>query len=154
MKKNKIIGPPRRGVIFCLLAMLFSFASMDMLPQKGEIKIRLPLELRYIANEGVLLSSGNQKVLVDALFSKPHPDYNAPAKTTLKKILAGQPPFDNVTLVLVTHNHRDHFEASLAAKFLENQPGSFLAAPVDAVMALKSVPKTGRKSRSGLFPLI
>jgi len=146
---------PRRGVIsiFCLLGMLFVFTSMDILSQKVVIKKRPPLELRYIANEGVMLSSGKQKVLVDALFSKPHPNYNAPAKEILKKILAGQPPFDNVTLVLVTHNHGDHFEAPLAAKFLANQPGAFLAAPADAVAALKESAKDWQKIQKRVVSL-
>lgn len=76
--------------IVVVLAMLLAFTSMEILSKKKEtIKKRHPLELRYIANEGVMLSSAKGKVLIDALFNNPHPNYNAPSEETLKMILDG-----------------------------------------------------------------
>ncbi|MCP5049308.1 MAG: MBL fold metallo-hydrolase [bacterium] len=135
--------------IIAVAAMLLVFTSMGVPAEKGEtIKKRPALELRYIANEGVMLSSTKGKVLIDALFNNPHPNYNAPPEETMKMILNGRPPFDNINLALVTHNHRDHFEASVAATFLENHPGAFLAAPADAVKTLKETCKNWEKIRA------
>jgi L-ascorbate metabolism protein UlaG (beta-lactamase superfamily) len=96
-----------------------------------------PLTLTYVANMGVLVSSGETKVLIDALFDKPNPDYRAPAAGSLKAILKGEPPFDGIDLVLVTHNHPDHFDPGLAARYLESCSEPILVAPADAVEALR-----------------
>jgi L-ascorbate metabolism protein UlaG (beta-lactamase superfamily) len=98
---------------------------------------REPLRLTFIANEGVLVSSGDKKVLIDALFDKPNPEYRAPSPEVLDKIMKGEPPFEGVDLVLVTHNHPDHFDASLAARYMEAIPGPILLAPADAVAELR-----------------
>jgi L-ascorbate metabolism protein UlaG (beta-lactamase superfamily) len=95
------------------------------------------LTLTYVANCGVLVSSGDSKVLVDALFDKPNPDYRAPSSEVLDKIMKGVPPFDGVGLVLVTHNHPDHFNAALAVRYLEARPEPVLLAPADAVDAMR-----------------
>lgn len=98
---------------------------------------RGPLTLAYIANEGVLLSSGDKKVLIDALFDKPHPDYRAPSPEALDGLMKGTPPFDGVDLLLVTHDHPDHFDAALAARYLAASAGTTLVAPSDAVASLR-----------------
>ena len=98
---------------------------------------REPLQLTYIANEGVMVSSGNQKVLIDALFDKPNAEYRAPSPDVLDKIMKGEAPFDGVDLLLVTHNHPDHFDAPLAARYMATFPGSILLAPADAVAELR-----------------
>jgi L-ascorbate metabolism protein UlaG (beta-lactamase superfamily) len=111
-----------------------SAASPGPPPSAGS---KSPLSLTYVANMGVLVSSGQTKVLIDALFDKPNPDYRAPAPGTLDAILKGDPPFDGVDLVLVTHDHPDHFDASLAVRYLETFAGPTLVAPADAVEAMR-----------------
>jgi L-ascorbate metabolism protein UlaG (beta-lactamase superfamily) len=97
-----------------------------------------PLALLYVANEGVLVSSGESKVLIDALFDKPNPEYRAPSPDVLEKIMKGDAPYDGVDLVLVTHDHPDHFDASLAARYLAASPGTVLVGPADAVAAMRA----------------
>jgi len=98
-----------------------------------------PLKLTYVANAGVLVSSGETKALIDALFDKPNPDYRAPTPEVLEGMLKGTAPYDGVDLVLVTHNHPDHFDAHLAVRYLEAMDGPFLAAPADAVEEMRKV---------------
>jgi L-ascorbate metabolism protein UlaG (beta-lactamase superfamily) len=86
---------------------------------------------------GVLVGAGDTKVLIDALFDKPNPEYRAPAPEALDKIMKGEAPFDGVDLVLVTHNHPDHFDAALAVRYMEAFSEPLLAAPADAVEAMR-----------------
>ena len=65
--------------------------------------------LTFLANEGVMLSSGGKKVLIDALFLKYERGYAVPADSTLASLQQARRPFDSVNLVLVTHRHGDHF---------------------------------------------
>jgi L-ascorbate metabolism protein UlaG (beta-lactamase superfamily) len=96
-----------------------------------------PIEVTYLANEGVLITTGLHKVLIDALFDNPNPNYAAPPKEMLEGMVDGRAPFDDVDLVLVTHNHPDHFSPTFAARFMENNPNPVLIAANDAVSALK-----------------
>jgi L-ascorbate metabolism protein UlaG (beta-lactamase superfamily) len=98
-----------------------------------------PLLLTYVANSGVSVACGDLTVLIDALFDKPNPDYRAPAPGVLDKIMMNAAQFDGVDLVLVTHNHPDHFDARLAVRYLETLPGPTLLAPADAVAEMRKV---------------
>ena len=95
--------------------------------------IQDPLVLTYVANMGVLVSSGDYKVLIDGLFDKPNTLSRVPAPETIENIMKGEPPFDGIDLVLVTHKDSDHFDAALAARYMEAQPGPSLVAPSEAV---------------------
>jgi len=135
-------NPRWRGIVGGLAALAFigalspGRAATSGSPRRtGEAAI--PLKLTYVANMGVLVSSGETKVLIDALFDKPNPDYRAPAPEMLDKIMKGEAPFDGVDLVLVTHNHPDHFDAGLAVRYLETFTAPLLAAPADAVEAMR-----------------
>ncbi|MCP4653821.1 MAG: MBL fold metallo-hydrolase, partial [bacterium] len=80
------------------------------------------------ANEGVLIETGGKKILVDALFREPNPAYAAPPKEVLEKLETAQPPFDDVDLILATHNHGDHFDARSVVRHLRHNPRAvFLA---------------------------
>jgi L-ascorbate metabolism protein UlaG (beta-lactamase superfamily) len=115
-------------------------------PQKTDPPSRKePLQLTFIANEGVLVSSGNKKVLIDALFDEPNKEYRAPSPEVVEKMMTGTAPFDGVDLLLVTHNHPDHFDALLVTRYMETVPGPILLAPADAVAELrKAAPDWGK----------
>lgn len=98
---------------------------------------REPLELNYVANMGVLVSSGDFKILIDGLFSKPNSAYRAPSPETVQCMMKGEAPFDGIDLVLATHNHSDHFNPALAVRYLEERPLPLLVAPSDAVEAMR-----------------
>lgn len=67
------------------------------------------VSLTFLANEGVMLSAGGKKVLIDALFLKYERGYAVPADSTLAALGRARAPFDSVDLILVTHRHGDHF---------------------------------------------
>jgi L-ascorbate metabolism protein UlaG (beta-lactamase superfamily) len=108
-------------------------------PLSSQASWKTPLALTYVANAGVLVGSGEAKVLIDALFDQPNPEYRAPAPEVLDKMMEGAAPFDGVDWVLVTHNHPDHFDAGLAVRYLETRPEPVLVAPADAAAAMRQV---------------
>lgn len=99
------------------------------------------LRLTFIANAGVMVSTGERKVLIDALFDNPNPDYRAPSPDVVDKIMKDETPYDRVDLVIVTHNHPDHFDAALAVRYLESRARPILLAPADAVAEMKKIAK-------------
>ncbi len=112
-----------------------------------------PLALTYVANMGVLVGAGETKVLVDALFDKPNPEYRAPEPEALDKIMKGAAPFDGVDLVLVTHNHPDHFDAGLAVRYLESRSEAMLVAPADAVESMRQASADWPRIKPRIVPI-
>lgn len=115
--------------ILCLTIMVLLYG----LPQTyGE-----PLTVTYIANEGFMLESGDQKVLVDALFGKEDLSFcEVPSADLLKQMVNAEPPFDDVDVVLVTHDHRDHFDPDLLMQYLQHNQGCLFVGPDAAVKRL------------------
>lgn len=99
----------------------------------------------FLANEGVLLSSGARQVLIDGLFEQYETGYAIPADSTRKALSRAQPPFDGVDLILVTHHHGDHFHPRPVADHLAANPGATLVASRQVMDSLR-----GRVSRMGL----
>src|SRR5215216_4933342 len=67
------------------------------------------LEITYIANEGVLISSGDKQVLIDGLHREYQRDYAFLPAAQREKIENAKAPFDKIDLILVSHTHLDHF---------------------------------------------
>lgn len=86
----------------------------------------------YIANEGILIQSGNQQVLIDALHKPYLPEYLATPQKNLDAMMASRPPFEDIELLLVSHIHGDHFNAELVAQYLQVSKTAKLFATLQA----------------------
>ena len=78
------------------------------------------LAITYIANEGLLLQSGDKAVLIDALFRGGVSGYARVEAKTLESLETAKAPFDAAQAVLVTHYHDDHFNAESVARYLKS----------------------------------
>ncbi len=76
------------------------------------------LQITNIANEGFLLESSTHKVLIDALFSDGYGAFPVPPKEVTDKIMNSTAPFDNISLYLLTHYHKDHCDPILINEYL------------------------------------
>jgi 7,8-dihydropterin-6-yl-methyl-4-(beta-D-ribofuranosyl)aminobenzene 5'-phosphate synthase len=79
-----------------------------------------PAEITYIANEGFMIECGGKKVLVDAMFDEGYGQFMVPARDVRVKMTRAEAPFDDVDLVLITHDHGDHFSARMVGDHLVN----------------------------------
>jgi L-ascorbate metabolism protein UlaG (beta-lactamase superfamily) len=91
------------------------------------------LSIRYIANEGVLISAGGKQVLIDAIHREYKPAYSTPPPDLLKALESAAPPYNAIDLILVTHNHLDHFHPESIALHLQNNPKATLVSPAQVV---------------------
>jgi L-ascorbate metabolism protein UlaG (beta-lactamase superfamily) len=91
----------------------------------------------YVGNAGFMITVGDKKILVDALFR------GEPIPRAVAELLdAAAPPFDNVDLILATHVHRDHFDAERVFNHLEHNPNAvFISSDdvIDDVLAIGDV---------------
>ena len=112
----------KRTSAVILMGLLF---SLNLFSQSTEYKI----DVTYIANAGFLIESSGKKVLIDALFKNGWNNYLTPADSIVSKIINQQAPFNQVNLMLITHNHEDHFNDSLVVAYLNNNSENILIAP-------------------------
>lgn len=102
----------------------------------------MSLTVTHIAHAGFLLTGGGKKVLVDALTYPPPPiwKHSAPPRELAQKIQKGEPPFDGVELMLVSHVTGDHFGPPLVIDFLKNNPRAVLVTTSEARQYAEKVP--------------
>ena len=107
------------------------------------------VSITFLANEGVMLSSGTQKVLIDALFQKYETGYAVPADSTQAALAGARAPFDGVNLILVTHRHGDHFHPAPVVAHLRANSRATLLTSRQVIDSLRSrvPPNTGLERR-------
>ena len=75
-----------------------------------------PVEIRLVANMGVLISQGDSKVLVDALFTDVYEGrFRIPTTDDRQAIIDGAGEFAGLDALVFTHEHGDHFNANEVA---------------------------------------
>jgi L-ascorbate metabolism protein UlaG (beta-lactamase superfamily) len=94
------------------------------------------VELTYIANSGFLIEVNETKLVFDCLFNEGYGNYLIPEDTVVKNIIEGNNPFNGNHLMLITHAHQDHFNVSMVAKYLSNNPKNILVAPPLVIKSL------------------
>jgi L-ascorbate metabolism protein UlaG (beta-lactamase superfamily) len=84
------------------------------------------VEITYIANEGVLISSGGKQVLIDGLHREYQRGYAFLPAEHREKIETAKAPFDKIDLLLVSHMHLDHFHPESVGLHLKHNPRATL----------------------------
>ncbi len=95
--------------------------------------------ITYVANEAVLITNGNKKVLFDPFFHQAFGTYQLVPEETKEAIFNGTPPFDNLTAIIISHAHGDHFAADDVLRYLQKHPNTQLIAPQQAVTELRTL---------------
>ncbi len=92
----------------------------------------------YMANEGVMVSDGDSKILFDPLFPESYGQYLLVPEGMKAALFAGEPPFDDVDAVFISHYHGDHFSPQEVLALMRAQPQIQVYAPTQAVIAMRS----------------
>ncbi|MDO9511218.1 MAG: MBL fold metallo-hydrolase [Bacteroidales bacterium] len=120
------------------------------------------IDLTYIANAGFFVECNGKQVLIDALFKEGWGSYLTPTNEVISKIIGKQAPFTNSNLLLITHDHGDHFDAAMVEDYLKNNTKNMLVAPSQVINALLKNPDNQKlrsqmvelnKSNSAIFDL-
>ena len=90
-------------------------------------------ELHYLANEGVMATTLDTKVLFDPFFHNDYQTYALVPQTIRDAIFNGEKPYDNIDFVFISHAHGDHFSAEDLLRYLKKHPKVQLVAPQQAI---------------------
>ena len=104
----------------------------------------------YVSNEGVLVTSGDKKILIDGIYAGIDRYLPADAFSRLKN---GEAPFDDIDLILATHAHFDHFDPRQVAKYMAQNPHTAFLSTGEAVQELIKVDPSLEK-RATAFDLV
>jgi len=94
------------------------------------------ISLTYIANCGYLIEIDDQKIIVDGLFRLGHNRYPTPDTSTQRLLVSNQYPFNNITLILVSHTHEGHFDREMVLTCMLNNPSAELICPQQVIDSL------------------
>jgi L-ascorbate metabolism protein UlaG (beta-lactamase superfamily) len=100
--------------------------------------------ITYVANEAVLITNGNQKVLFDPFFHQAYGTYKLVPAKIKQDIFSGTPPYDNITAIVISHAHDDHFSADEVLKYLQKYPNTQLIAPQQAATELGALTQSSQ----------
>lgn len=95
------------------------------------------VDVTYLGNEGFLLSAGDTRILVDALYGDGLAGYPVVPRDIRRELEAGRGRFAGVDLVLASHHHGDHYDPSAVARFLRAQPDARFVSTRQAVERLR-----------------
>lgn len=92
----------------------------------------------YMANEGLMVTQGNTKILFDPLFRDSYGQYLLLPEAMEAALFAGQAPFDGVDAIFISHFHGDHFSPEDILRLLQTRTSIQLYAPMQAVITLRA----------------
>jgi L-ascorbate metabolism protein UlaG (beta-lactamase superfamily) len=119
--------------------------------KQNELKENLTLQ--YIANEGVLISSGKKQILIDGLHREYKTAYAFPPADLLRSLENAKSPYDKIDLILVSHIHLDHFHFESVGLHLKNNPKSILATSGQAIEQISENFADYGKIKSQIIPI-
>jgi L-ascorbate metabolism protein UlaG (beta-lactamase superfamily) len=110
------------------------------------------VSIRYLGNEGFLISAGETKVLIDALYGEGLEGYPVVPAAIRRQAKAGDGDFAGVDLVLATHRHGDHFDAAAVACHLDANRGARFVSTEEATARLLDLDPDVVDRVTGLWP--
>src|SRR5690554_6920062 len=95
-------------------------------------------QLTYISNAGVLLKIKDKKILIDPFACTKRKFYKDTPIEIKEKLITGTKPYNNIDIVLITHEHPDHFNTYSIVRFLEKNPNCNLISNNKTILNIKN----------------
>ncbi len=95
--------------------------------------------IRYLGNEGVLVSHDDTKIMFDPFFHNAFGQYTLVPESIRNKLFSNLAPYNDIDVIMVTHAHEDHFDANDMLRYLRQNLKVKLLAPAQAVALMKPI---------------
>ncbi|PLX21326.1 MAG: hypothetical protein C0599_08115 [Salinivirgaceae bacterium] len=123
----------KTNIIFILIISVNLICSSGFGQQK--------VDVTYIANSGFLIESNGKQIIIDGLFKQGWDTYLTPSDSVISSIVNQREPFEKSNLMLITHNHGDHFDASMVVDYLLNNEENILIGSPNVTNAVLQHPE-------------
>lgn len=104
----------RKGV--CSLAVLLLAAA----------NVHADITVTQLANDGVIVSDGETRVMIDGMVVEPYSVYGGLPETAAQQFAQASGPWADIDLALVSHRHHDHNQPSYACQFMKKSKDTLL----------------------------
>ncbi len=94
-------------------------------------------KINYTSCMGTLINYYDKNILIDCINSPNILPYQSVKKETLVNIIKKNQPFSKIDIMLVTHEHKEHFQPDLTCQILTACPESTLIAPKEVINQLR-----------------
>lgn len=93
----------------------------------------------YLANEGVMISAGNVKVLFDPFFHNDYGTYQLVPEKIINSIMSNIAPYNDISAIFVSHAHGDHFAEDDMLTYMLTHKKVELVAPTQAIVEMQKL---------------
>ena len=107
-------------------------------PIIGVVVPKVTSEAQYIANEAVLITHGETKVMFDPLPLSGFGVYPETPEADIAQMMKGEGAYAGMDAVFISHAHRDHFSAIAMISYLTANPDVRLVAPQQALEMMQA----------------
>ncbi|NNE56643.1 MAG: MBL fold metallo-hydrolase [Hellea sp.] len=111
-----------------------------------------PAEARYIANEAVMVTHGETKIMFDPFFTSGFGTYMEVPTEAMEKILANAEPYDGVDAIFVSHVHGDHFDGPKIFDYMQKNREVEIFLPEQGARYLRDLAADDDQALARLFP--
>lgn len=132
---------PKTSFLCSLTGLLLSIVV------SGPLRAQQPTA-HFLANEALMVQHGETKVIFDPIYKQSYNNYLLVPAEMEAALFAGEPPYDGLDAVFVSHYHGDHFTPEDVLRFMNARQDVDLYAPSQAVIALRSI---AADSDQGIF---
>jgi L-ascorbate metabolism protein UlaG (beta-lactamase superfamily) len=97
------------------------------------------VDLRYVANAGMLVSLEGRTFLIDAPIREGIAPYATSPEDERKLLEEARAPYDNVDAILITHWHEDHFSPEAVAAHMTRNARAVLISSAEVAERVRAV---------------
>lgn len=97
-----------------------------------------PATAHFLANEAMMVSAGETRILFDPWFSEGFDIYPLIDPAIEAALLAGTPPYDGIDAVFISHIHGDHFDAAEMNAYLARHNEVIAVLPFQARLDMRA----------------
>ena len=114
---------------------------------------RPTVEVRYIANAGMLVTVSARRFLIDAPIREGIAPYATSSREEQQQLETARAPYADIDAILVTHWHEDHFSPEAVAAHLSRNPRTlFISSPEVVERLRKTVPGLPTSQTRAVLP--
>jgi len=100
------------------------------------------ITLTQLANEGVIISDGETRILIDGMVVEPYSVYGGLPPEVVPLFEQASGPFSGIDLALASHRHHDHNQPQFACQFLQTSSGTQFASSPQVIGLMREKCRT------------
>lgn len=109
-----------REILFCVVFLIIPRSVFSSVTEEQNAD---SVTITFVSNSGIIITHGDIKIAVDALTEGMHNSTHVdPSSNAVNEMHTCQGLFEDIDIILISHEHSDHFQADVVGKNMECNP--------------------------------